>query len=137
MTDSKDTTYLIYSLSSISLKATAASSDSGEISASGPFDGVIRLVKLNDPSHQDLLDKYYQVYPTSAGLDYSFADTSSTVTFNWETVGDGSNLLLLTWPHHRVSLQNPNYPATSALNYLTTKVRNINKTITHIVVNMV
>ncbi|KAI1114792.1 glycoside hydrolase family 81 protein [Nemania sp. NC0429] len=121
VTDTKGTTYLIYSLSSITLVATAKSGTQGEIRASGPFNGVLRVVKLNDPSHKALLDQHYQVYPTSAGLDYSFTDTSSTVLFNWNTVGDGSQLLLLTWPHHRVSLQNPNYPATTALNYLTTK----------------
>ncbi|KAH8161252.1 hypothetical protein CIB48_g6994 [Xylaria polymorpha] len=119
--DSKGTTYLIYSLSSISLTATAKSSSSGEIRASGAFTGVLRMVKLNDPSHKTLLDAHSQVYPTSVGLDYSFTDTSSTLIFTWNTIGDGSQLLMLTWPHHRVSLQNPNYPATSALNYLTTK----------------
>lgn len=122
MIDSKGTTYLIYSLSSISLTATAKSSSSGEIRASGAFTGVLRMVKLNDPSHKTLLDAHSQVYPTSVGLDYSFTDTSSTLIFTWNTIGDGSQLLMLTWPHHRVSLQNPNYPATSALNYLTTKV---------------
>ncbi|KAI0452042.1 glycoside hydrolase family 81 protein [Xylaria acuta] len=119
--DSKGTTYLIYSLSSISLVATAKSSSSGEIRASGPFTGVLRLVKLNDPTHKTLLDQHYQVYPKSVGLDYSFTDTSSNVLFNWNTIGDGSQLLMLTWPHHRASLQSPNYPATTALNYLTTK----------------
>ncbi|GAP93386.1 putative glycoside hydrolase family 81 protein [Rosellinia necatrix] len=121
VTDSKATTYLIYSLSPISLTATSKSSGSGEIRASGAFNGVLRLVKLNDPTHKTLLDQRYQVYPTSVGLDYSFTDTTGTLIFNWNTVGDGSQLLMLTWPHHRVSLQNPNYPATSALNYLTTK----------------
>jgi endo-1,3(4)-beta-glucanase len=103
--------------------ATSKSSGSGEIRASGPFNGVLRLVKLNDPTHKTILDQHYQVYPTSVGLDYSFTDTSSTLIFNWNTIGDGSQLLMLTWPHHRVSMQNPNYPATSALNYLTVKVR--------------
>ncbi|TRX92714.1 hypothetical protein FHL15_006388 [Xylaria flabelliformis] len=119
--DSTGTTYLIYSLSSISLVATAKSSGSGEIRASSPFTGVLRLVKLNDPSHKALLDQHYQVYPTTVGLDYSFTDTTSTLIFNWNTIGDGSQLLMLTWPHHRVALQSPNYPATSSLNYLTTK----------------
>ncbi|KAI0434200.1 glycoside hydrolase family 81 protein [Xylaria sp. FL1042] len=121
VTDSTGTTYLIYSLSSITLAATAKSSSSGEIRASGAFSGVLRMVKLNDPSHKTLLDQHYQVYPTSVGLDYSFTDTTSILIFNFNTVGDGSQLLMLTWPHHRVSLQNPNYPATSSLNYLTTK----------------
>ncbi|KAI1753774.1 glycoside hydrolase family 81 protein [Xylaria castorea] len=121
VTDSTGTTYLIYSLSSISLTATAKSTGSGEIRASGAFSGVLRLVKLNDPTHKTLLDQHYQIYPTSVGLDYSFTNTASTLIFNWNTVGDGTQLLMLTWPHHRVSLQSPNYPATTALNYLTTK----------------
>jgi endo-1,3(4)-beta-glucanase len=77
---------------------------------------------LNQTSDKALLDQYYQVYPTSVGLDYSFTDTTGTLIFTWDTVGDGSDLLLLTWPHHRISLQNPNYPATTSLSYLTTKV---------------
>lgn len=138
MVDSKGTTYLVYSLSSITLAATAKSSTSGEIRASGAFTGVLRLVKLNDPTHKTLLDQHYQVYPKSAGLDYSFTDTSSNVIFNWNTVGDGSQLLMLTWPHHRVSLQSPNYPATTALNYLTTKVRTYFRRISMcMVINMI
>lgn len=76
---------------------------------------------LKDPSHKVLLDQHYQVYATSVGLDYSFTDTQGTMLFNWQTVGNGNDLLMLTWPHHRLSLQNANYPATSSLNYLTTK----------------
>ncbi|KAI8633667.1 glycoside hydrolase family 81 protein [Xylariaceae sp. FL1651] len=121
VTDTSGTTYLIYALSSISLTATSTLSTSGTIRASSSFNGVLRLVKLNDQSHKTLLDQHYQVYPTSAGLDYSFTDTSGTLIFNWATVGDGSQLLMLTWPHHRLTLQSPNYPATTALNYLTVK----------------
>lgn len=77
---------------------------------------------LNQTSDKALLDKYSQVYPTSVGLDYSFTDTTGTLIFTWSTVGNGDDLLMLTWPHHRKSLQSPNYPATTALSYLTTKV---------------
>ncbi|KAA1467678.1 glycoside hydrolase family 81 protein [Dentipellis sp. KUC8613] len=115
-------TYIIYSLSgSITLKASAASG-SGTIVASAPFNGVLRVVKLNDPSHATLLDQHSSTYPTAVDTDYSFPDANTGVlTFTWTTTGAADDLLLLTWPHHRKTLQNPNYPATTALNYLTTK----------------
>ena len=122
MVDSSGSTYLIYALSSITLKATAVSSASGTIQASGTFSGVLRVVKLANPGHKALLDQHYQVYPTAVTLDYSFTDTTGTLIFDWTTVGAGSNLLMLTYPHHRIKLQNPNFPATTALGYLTTKV---------------
>ncbi|KAI0153316.1 glycoside hydrolase family 81 protein [Xylariaceae sp. FL1272] len=121
VTDSSGTQYIIYSLSSISLTATATSSSTGTIKASSTFSGVLRLVKLNDASHKTLLDAHSSVYPTSVGLDYSFTDTTGTLIFNYATVGASADLLMLTWPHHRLSLQNANYPATTALSYLTTK----------------
>jgi endo-1,3(4)-beta-glucanase len=121
--DTAGTTYRIYSLSSITLTATSVSANAGTISAGGQFTGVLRLVKLAQASHQALLDQHYQVYPTSVGHDYSFTDTTGTLFFNWNTVGDGSQLLMLTWPHHRPKMQNPNFPPTTALGYLTTKVR--------------
>ena len=111
----------MYSLSSITLVASSVSSNSGTIKASAPFSGVLRLVLLAQPSHKALLDQHYQVYPTSQELDYSFTDTTGTLIFNWATVGDGSQLLMLTWPHHRATLQSPNFPATTSLAYLTTK----------------
>lgn len=119
VTDTAGSTYLIYGLSSLTL---TADYDSSLIVASSQYSGVLRLVMLNQTSDQALLNEYYQVYPTSVGLDYSFTDTTGTLIFTWDTVGDGSDLLLLTWPHHRISLQSPNYPATTALSYLTTKV---------------
>lgn len=122
VTDTKDVTYLIYALSSITLTAKADSTTSGTVSASSAYTGVLRLVKLADPAHKALLDQHYQVYPTAAALDYSFTDTTGTVIFQWPTVGNGADLLMLTWPHHRMKMLNPNFPATTALGYLTTKV---------------
>ena len=119
VTDTAGSTYLIYGLSFITL---TADYDSSIIVASNQFTGILRLVLLNQTSDKALLDEYSQVYPTSVDLDYSFTDTTGTLIFNWNTVGDGSELLLLTWPHHRFSLQNPKYPAPTALSYLTTKV---------------
>ncbi len=123
MVDTAGTTYRISAPSSITLTATSVSATFGTITAGGQFTGVLRLVKLAQAGHQALLDQHYQVYPTSVGHDYSFIDTTGTLYFNWNTVGDGSQLLMLTWPHHRLRMQNPNFPATTALGYLTTKVR--------------
>lgn len=78
---------------------------------------------LADASHQALLDQYAQVYPTDVALDYTFTDTTTTLSFDWTTVGTGSDLLMLTYPHHRLTMQSPNFPDTTALGYLTTKVR--------------
>jgi endo-1,3(4)-beta-glucanase len=77
---------------------------------------------LPKQSHKAILDKHYRTYPTAAVLDYSFTDTTGDVIFNWETVGDGAQLLMLTWPHHRVSMVDGNFPSTDSLAYLTTKV---------------
>ncbi|KAG6828277.1 hypothetical protein H0H92_008549 [Tricholoma furcatifolium] len=111
-------TYIIYSLSgAISLTA----SNSGTIVAGTKFNGVLRVVKLNDPSHRALLDKYYMNYPTAVATDYDFSGNVGTLRFTWNVKGKGANLLMLTWPHHRMKLQNPNYPPTSSLWYLTTK----------------
>ena len=120
--DTSGTTYIIYALSSITLTATSVSSNSGTIQAGGAFTGVLRLVMLAESGHKALLDQYSQVYPTSVDLDYTFTDTTGTLVFDWTTVGTGSDLLMLTWPHHRLTLQSPNFPATTALGYLTTKV---------------
>ncbi len=118
--------YLIYALSSITLTAKADSSNSGTIRAGGQFDGVLRLVMLANQGHKTLLDQHYKTYPTAANLDYAFGSADGTVLFNWDTQGgDGSQLLMLTWPHHRLTMQNPNFPPTSALGYLTTKVRQL------------
>jgi endo-1,3(4)-beta-glucanase len=127
-------TYLIYSLGgSLSLTAT----NTGTITAGSTFTGVLRVVKLNSASHQALLDQYYQTYPTAVATDYSFSGDTGTLSFTWTVQGTASNLLMLTWPHHRyvilpwsptishpadsLKLQSPNYPATTALSYLTTK----------------
>jgi len=122
VTDTSGTTYLIYSLKSITLTAESESSNSGSIRADDTFDDVIRFVMLPKQSHKAILDRHYKTYPTAANLDYSFTDTTGDVIFNWETVGDGAQLLMLTWPHHRVSMENANFPSTDSLGYLTTKV---------------
>ncbi|CZR44134.1 uncharacterized protein FPRO_13919 [Fusarium proliferatum ET1] len=118
--DTKGTTYLIYSDSSIKLTAKAENDNKGTLAADGKFTGILRLVMLRDPSHETLLDAHSTVYPISVSQDYSISGDSGTVTFKWETKGTG-DLLMLTWPHHREVLQSPNSPEPSALSYLTLK----------------
>ncbi|KAF9463551.1 glycoside hydrolase family 81 protein [Collybia nuda] len=114
-------TYLIYSLSgSITLTATSQGA-SGTIVAGGKFNGVLRVVKLNSAAHEALLDAHSTVYPTAVATDYDFSGDVGTLRFTWTTTGTASNLLMLTWPHHRIKMQSPNFPATSSLSYLTTK----------------
>ncbi|RDB25146.1 putative endo-1,3(4)-beta-glucanase 2 [Hypsizygus marmoreus] len=111
-------TYVIYSLSgSITLTA----SNAGAIVAGGKFTGVLRLVKLNASGHEALLDQYYTNYPTGVATDYDISGDVGTLRFTWTVQGNANNLLMLTWPHHRLKMQNPNFPATSSLSYLTTK----------------
>ncbi|KIY51480.1 glycoside hydrolase family 81 protein [Fistulina hepatica ATCC 64428] len=111
-------TYIIYSLSGdITLTATG----SGTVTASEPFTGVLRTVKLNETSHQPLLDAHASTYPTAATTDYAFSGDTAILSFTWDVVGNASDLLMLTWPHHRLTMLSPDFPDPSSLNYITTK----------------
>jgi endo-1,3(4)-beta-glucanase len=118
VTNTQGTTYIIYALTSITLKA----SKSGVIQANSTYNGIIRLVMLAQPTHQALLTQYAAVYPTSVSLDYVFSGSVGEINFKWNTVGDGRQLLMLTWPHHRLVMQKGTFPPISSLAYLTTKV---------------
>jgi endo-1,3(4)-beta-glucanase len=92
-------TYIIYSLSG---SITFTASNSGTVVAGSPFNGVLRLVKLNAPGHRTLLDAHSAVYPTGVATDYDFSGDIGTIRFTWTVQGEaGNNLLMLTWPHHR------------------------------------
>ncbi|KAG5729861.1 putative endo-1,3(4)-beta-glucanase 2 [Termitomyces sp. T112] len=111
-------TYIIYSLSgAVSLTA----SNTGTIVAGAQFKGVLRVVKLNSPSHKAILDQYVANYPTGVSTDYDFNGDVGTLRFTWTVTGNAANLLMLTWPHHRIKMQKPNFPPMSSLSYLTTK----------------
>ncbi|EJD49824.1 glycoside hydrolase family 81 protein [Auricularia subglabra TFB-10046 SS5] len=110
-------TYLIYSLNG----AVTLSASSTALRAGAKFTGVLRMAKLADPAHQATLDTYVANYPTAVTTDYTFSGDSATLSFTWTVTGTAANLLMLTWPHHRLRLQNPNFLATSAIGYLTTK----------------
>ncbi|KAJ6620303.1 glycoside hydrolase family 81 protein [Mycena sp. CBHHK59/15] len=109
-------TYVIYSLGgSISLTATATTLTGGTT-----FTGVIRLARVTaESTSQVILDQYLANYPTGVALDYSFTGDNATMSFTWNVVGNPSQLLHLSWPHHRKHLISPTY--VSGLSYLTTK----------------
>lgn len=116
VTDTEDATYVIYALETVTLRASPDA-----ITADVAYNNVIRLAKVSQESHRVLLDQYHSAYPTAAKLEYELGNTEGAIVFSWETVGSGE-LLMLTWPHHRGVMQNGNFPPTSALGYLTTKV---------------
>lgn len=90
-------TYLIYSLAgSITLSATSTT-----LTGSTKISGVLRMARLNNAAHQTLLSQYVSTYPTAVTTDYSFSGNTGTLSFTWTTTGTASNLLMLTFPHHR------------------------------------
>lgn len=93
----------MYSLSGDLTLTAESNATSGTVTASAPFTGVLRLVKLNDSSHEALLDQYYENYPVSVDTDYTFDTDANTavLSFTWNVTGDEDSLLMLTWPHHR------------------------------------
>ncbi|KZW03632.1 hypothetical protein EXIGLDRAFT_758973 [Exidia glandulosa HHB12029] len=109
-------TYIIYSLNG----AVTLSASSTTLRASAQFNGVLRMARLGDPAHQTTLDTYAPNYPTAVATDYTFSGDSATLTFTYSVTGTAANLLMLTFPHHRLRLQNPNFLATTAIGYLTT-----------------
>ncbi|KAF7294669.1 Glycoside hydrolase family 81 protein [Mycena indigotica] len=110
-------TYVIYSLSgSITFSATSVS-----LTATATHNGVIRLARVTaEATSQSILDQYSTTYPTGVALDYSFSANNATLSFTWNVVGTASQLLHLTWPHHRKRLISPT-AIVSGLSYLTTK----------------
>lgn len=95
-------TYLIYSLNGpLTL---SASEDRTFFFALTPFKGVLRMAKLHDTAHESALDTHVATYATAVATEYEFDDggSSADLIFKWNTVGDPKNLMMLTWPHHRL-----------------------------------
>lgn len=126
-------TYIIYSLNgSITLSATSTT-----ITGSGRLSGVLRVAKLDTSSHESTLDNYVANYATGVTTDYTFSGDTATLIFTWNVIGSATNLLQLTWPHHRcddspicikllrclnrISMTNGNFLSKTAISYLTTK----------------
>lgn len=95
-------TYIIYSLNgNLTLTANAAATS---LEASGKFTGVLRIARLIAAAHEPTLDQYSGSYPTAVALDYAFDGDSATMSFTWSVTGNASDLLMLTWPHHRCGI---------------------------------
>ncbi|KAJ7063588.1 glycoside hydrolase family 81 protein [Mycena amicta] len=109
-------TYAIYSLGgSITLSATLTT-----LSGNATHSGVVRMARVTaESTSQAVLDQYSPTYPTGVALDYTFSGDNATLSFTWSVVGTSSQLLHLTWPHHRKRLVSPTY--VTGLSYLTTK----------------
>jgi endo-1,3(4)-beta-glucanase len=119
-------TYVIYALTPITFTIAPLRWNFGVLQASSAFTGILRVAMLNDDAHKPLLDAHASTYATNVGLDYQFTSTTATLVFYWTVVGNAADLLLLTFPHHRLTIQSPNFPPTSNLSYLTTKVCFVN-----------
>eukprot|EP01111_Echinosteliopsis_oligospora_P017255 TRINITY_DN7411_c0_g1_i1.p1 TRINITY_DN7411_c0_g1~~TRINITY_DN7411_c0_g1_i1.p1 ORF type:complete len:880 (+),score=312.53 TRINITY_DN7411_c0_g1_i1:260-2641(+) len=88
---------------------------STEITGPSEFTGTIRIAALNQqsgqsfPDTESLLDQYSSTYATGANISYQIVnDNSANLFFDWNVAeGNPSDLLILTWPHHRIVLQSP------------------------------
>jgi endo-1,3(4)-beta-glucanase len=90
-------TYLLYSLN-----GTLALTQNGNILQSQTgYSGTIRMALLNETSQEAILDQYVGTYATGLTMSYAISGNTSTQTWQWTTAGTSSNLLLLSWPHHR------------------------------------
>ena len=94
-----NSTYIIYSLSGPVTMCT--DTQLKKFTSLLRITAVFRIVKLRDPSHESTIDTYTSTYPTGSTLGYTFSGSSATLTFTYTTVGTASQLLMLTWPHHR------------------------------------
>lgn len=83
------------------LSASATGGDPGTITSLTPFTGVLRLVKLNDPSHEKTIESHASVYATAVKTDYSFDGDTAILSFTWTVQGLADQLLMMSWPHHR------------------------------------
>ncbi|CAL8124059.1 unnamed protein product [Orchesella dallaii] len=83
------------------------------------FTGTIRLAKLKEASQEAVLDTHASAIPSGLDMSYTVAGDVSTQTWTWSvSAGNAADLLILSWPHHRRALQNPNYVD---IQYLTLK----------------
>ncbi|ODM87310.1 Endo-1,3(4)-beta-glucanase 1 [Orchesella cincta] len=83
------------------------------------FSGTIRLAKLKDGAQESVLDQHSTAIPSGLDMRYNVAGDVATQTWTWSvSEGNAGDLLILSWPHHRRALQNPNYVG---VEYLTLK----------------
>ena len=125
-------TYLIYALNgTVTFTATPTT-----LKATSQYNGVLRMAYLTNSTYQTTLDTYAPNYPTAVNTDYTFSGGNATLTFTYSVTGNASNLLILTFPHHRCActnvsgeeshtrhslrMSNLNLLPTTAIGYLTT-----------------
>ncbi len=68
---------------------------------------ILRFSKVNSIAQEPILDTYAATYPTGLDFRYAVANDVATVTWTWDVVGTASQLLMMTWPHHRDHLVSP------------------------------
>jgi len=115
------TTWILYSLSSISLTFSSTLA-----TTSGQWTGVVRIVALNgtDGNTENVLDSSSSTYATGADISYDVQHANgadvATVSYLWKVEsGDKSKLLQLAWIHHRDILKNAVYAP--SVKFLTVK----------------
>jgi endo-1,3(4)-beta-glucanase len=107
-------TYLIYVV-----RGAAELEQQGTTLVSPPgTTATIRMAKLKDPGQEAVLDAHAQAFPTGLDMRYNVAGDVATVTWKWDVDGNAADLLILSWAHHRTSLQGPNFVN---IEYLTLK----------------
>jgi endo-1,3(4)-beta-glucanase len=86
---------------------------------SGPgTTATLRIAKVQDPAQEAVLDAHKGTYPTGLDFRYAVAGDTATLTWTWDVVGNADELLMLSWHHHRVQLQTPDFVN---IEYLTLK----------------
>lgn len=86
-------TWVVYASSSITL-----SFQGGALVASGPFTGTLRAALL-DAANEALLDSHSDRIPTGGMVQATATGDVGTLSFDWESEGTGS-LLMMALPHH-------------------------------------
>lgn len=107
-------TYLVYVLGG-NIQFTVAEKT---LTSGAGFSGTLRFAKLKEASQEAILDQHANTYATGLTMGYTVAGDVATVTWTWSTVGNAADLLILSWPHHRKTLQGPN---NVGIQYLTLK----------------
>ncbi|KAH8556532.1 glycoside hydrolase family 81 protein [Umbelopsis sp. PMI_123] len=107
-------TYLLYVLNG-SLNFTQ---NTNTLESQSGYTGTIRMALLNETSQEAILDKYVGSYATGLNMTYAVSGDTSTQTWKWTVAGNSSDLLTMSWPHHRKVLSSPSY---ENIQYLTTK----------------
>ena len=90
-------TYLLYVLNG-SLDLTQSAN---KLQSQSGYTGSIRMALLNETSQEAILDKYVGAYATGLDMTYDVSGDTSTQTWKWTVAGNSSDLLTLSWPHHR------------------------------------